>query len=167
MSRSLLFLGAMLLSGSSTWVRAAPVFETTGFIIGSESLSFTFVANVEPLFYEVTLSDLSTAPLFGFASLTLDLENSSGTSVGNLGGPGAFTFLPVKNELYTAQLDAVGAGTQGTGLFGLSVQSLSVPVPAPSPLVLLLIPLLGLGVIGLGGRRAVVTSNAAGSTVYA
>jgi hypothetical protein len=153
MNRGLLLLGAMLLTVSPTLVRAAVVLEETAFIIGTNSKTYSFVADTNPLFYKVTLTDLSVGPFFGFDSLTLDLENSAGTSVGSLSGPGMFTFSPIMDELYTAKVDGIGAGIQSTGLFGLEVKTLPLPVPAPSPLILLLSPLLGFAGIGLARKR--------------
>lgn len=152
MSRGLLLLGALLLTLSSTSVRAAVVFDTTGWIIGTESLTYSFVADTKPLFYKATLSDLSSAPNFGFDSLTLNLENSTGTSVGSLSGPGMFTFSPIMNELYTAQVDGM-TGNQNAGLFGLEIKTLPLPVPAPSPLFLLLSPLLGFSSISFARKQ--------------
>jgi hypothetical protein len=118
---------------------ASTVFETTGWIIGTQGFNYEFVADQTPLTYIVTLSDLSESPFFGFSFLYLNIT-LGGTTVDSIVGPGIFEFTAVPNETYFANIIGTGAGTAGAGLFGIEITA----VPIPTSLML-----LGSGLLGL------------------
>ena len=119
---------------------AATVFETTGWVLGKEAFNYEFVADTAPFTYKVTLSDLSTAPFFGFDFLFLSITTSTSNSLGSLNGPGSFNFNATEGETYSANVFGTGGGTQKAGLFGLEIKA----VPIPSGIILLGSSLLGL-----------------------
>lgn len=131
---------AIVLLSTPQFAGATSVFETTGWITGTEGVTFDFEADTAPFDdYKVTLSDLSTDPFFGFDFLFLSLTTSTGT-VDNIFGPGSFTFDATPGETYFANIFGTGGGTVGAGLFGIEITA--VPVP---PAVLL----LGSGIFAL------------------
>ena len=118
---------------------ASTVFETTGWIVGTEGLNYEFVADTAPYTYRATLSDLSENPSFGFEYLFLSITTSTDT-VDSIVGPGSFTFAAIPGETYFANIFGTGGGTVGAGLFGVEVTA----VPIPPSLILLGSSLLGL-----------------------
>ena len=118
---------------------AATVFETTGWIQESTGLQFDFIADTPPFTYRATLSDLSTAPFFGFDFLFLSITTSTDT-VGSIVGPGSFDFAAIEGKKYFANVFGTGGGTQGAGLFGVEIKA----VPIPPSLILLGSSVLGL-----------------------
>jgi hypothetical protein len=111
---------------------ATTIFETTGWILESEGLTFEFDADTAPFIYSVTLSDLSEDPFFGFEFLFLSITTSIDT-VDSIVGPGNFSFPAIPGETYFANVFGTGGGTNGAGLFGISV----VAVPEPGTVLLL------------------------------
>ena len=105
---------------------AATVFETTGWILEEAGLTFDFVADTAPFTYTATLSDLSTAPFFGFEFLFLSITTSTDT-VDSIVGPGSFSFTAVPGETYFANVFGTGGGTAGAGLFGIEVTAIPEP----------------------------------------
>ncbi len=126
-----------------SYALASTVFETTGWIIESEGLEFEFLADQSPYTYQVTLSDLSEPPFFGFEFLFLSISTSTDT-LGSIIGPGVFDFEAVPGETYFANIFGTGGGDVGAGLFGIEVAA--VPIPGA-------IWLLGSGLIGIVGLR--------------
>jgi hypothetical protein len=116
-----------------SFVGAAVVDETTGWITGTEGVVFDFTADVSPYTYEVTFSDLSMDPFFGFEFLFLSITTATDTVAPPLTGPGSFSFVATPNEMYFANVYGIGGGTVGAGLFGLEITA----VPIPSTLMLL------------------------------
>ena len=120
---------------------ATTVFETTGFIVGTQGHVFDFSANEAPFTYEATLTDLSYSPL-AFDFLTLSVTTASET-LGSIIGPGSFSFDVIPGKTYFANVFGIGGGRVDTGLFGINISS----VPIPPSIVLLcssLICLFGL-----------------------
>jgi hypothetical protein len=125
---------------------ASLVFETTGWIMEPSGINFEFVADTTPQNYQVTLSDLSETPMFGFDFLYLSITTAT-ENVGSLVGPGSF-FYPIEpGESYFANVLGTGGGDFGAGLFGIEIKA--VPIP---PSVLLLAPGL-LGLLALRRRQ--------------
>ena len=128
---------------------AAIVFETTGWVVGTDAETYSFTADVTPLViaddgsltYEVTLADLSLAPSFEFEALFLSLTTSTET-VQSIVGPGSFKFAAVENETYHVNIFGIGGGDFEAGLYGIEVAA----VPVPSALVLFASAVAGLGV---------------------
>ena len=118
---------------------AATVFETTDWILGTEAFNYNFVADTAPFTYTATLSDLSTAPDFGFNYLFLSITTSTGI-VNSIVGPGSFSFEALPNGTYFANVFGIGGGIQEAGLFGLEIKA----VPIPPGLILLGSSFLGL-----------------------
>ena len=109
-----------------SYTSATTVYETTGWIEGTQGLSLPFQADQSPYTYQATLADLSISPIFGFDYLFLSITSTT-TSYGSIVGPGSFTFDVVPNELLFANVFGTGGGDQRVGLFG--VQITTVPVP--------------------------------------
>ena len=105
---------------------AAIVFETTGWMTEPDALTYSFDADVTPLIYRATLSDLSAQPSYGFDSLSLSIETGT-TAVGSLSSPGSFTFAAVLNETYSATVSGVPGGDLEAGLFGVEIATVPVP----------------------------------------
>ena len=118
---------------------ASTVFETTGWILETTGLNFDFDADTGPFTYSVTLSDLSTAPFFGFEFLFLSIT-VGGNVVDSIVGPDTFTFEAIPGETYFANIFGIPGGDLEAGLFGLEVKA----VPIPPGLVLLGTSVLGL-----------------------
>ena len=125
-----LMLIALLVIPSYTF--ASTVFETTGWITGSQGLNFEFTADQSPYTYQATLTDLSVDPLFGFDFLYLSVTSST-DSLGSIVGPGSFTFDVIPGQTLFANVFGTGDGTVGAGLFGVEVTA----VPSPSAIWLL------------------------------
>lgn len=123
----------IILFAIPSFAGASLVYETTGWITGTEGVVYEFTADVSPYTYEVTLSDLSTAPFFGFEFLFLSISTATDTVASPLIGPGSFSFEATPNETYFANIFGIGGGDVGAGLFGLEVTA----VPIPSTLMLL------------------------------
>jgi hypothetical protein len=119
---------------------ASTVFETTGWIIGTQGFNYEFVADQTPLTYRVTLSDLSIPDNFGFEFLYLSITLGSTTFVKDITGPGSFTYEAILGETYFANVFGVGGGNLEAGLFGIEIAA----VPIPTTLIL-----LGSGLLGL------------------
>jgi hypothetical protein len=115
------------------------VFETTGWIIGTDGVSLPFVADVAPFTYRVTLSDLSESPNFGFDFLFLAITTATET-IGSIIGPGQFTFTAIPGQTYFVNVFGVGGGDFDTGLFGVEIAA----IPIPTSLLL-----FGSGILGL------------------
>jgi hypothetical protein len=122
---------------------ASIVFETTGWITGSEGLTFNFTADQSPYTYQATLTDLSTVPYFGFDFLFLSVTSST-EILASIIGPGSFTFPVEAGKLYFANVFGTGGGEMDAGLFGLEITT--VPIPGS-------VWLLGSGLIGIVGIR--------------
>ena len=103
------------------------VFETTGWIIGTDAVTYPIIADVAPFEYLVILSDLSKAPWFGFDSLYLSITTAT-EFIKDIFGPGSFTFTAMPNETYFVNVFGVGGGQFDTGLFGVEITA--VPIPA-------------------------------------
>ena len=131
---------AIILLSTPQFAGATIVFETTGWITGTEGANYEFEADTAPFDdYKVTLSDLSVAPFFGFDELYLILTTSTGL-VDSLSGPGSILFDATPGETYFANVFGTGGGNVGAGLFGIEITA--VPVP---PAILL----LGSGIFAL------------------
>lgn len=123
---------AIVLLSIPQFAGASTVFETTGFITGTEGVTFDFEADTAPFTYRTTLSDLSEDPFFGFTFLYLAIT-TSGNTVGSIVGPGSFLFDATPGETYFANIFGTGGGTMGAGLFGIEITA----VPVPPALLLL------------------------------
>ena len=126
------FVLAIVLLSTPQFAGASTVFETTGFIIGTEGVTFDFEADTAPFTYRATLSDLSEAPIFGFDYLYLSLTTSTDT-VDSITGPGNFTFEATPGKTYFANIFGIGGGDVDAGLFGIEITA----VPVPPALLLL------------------------------
>jgi MprA protease rhombosortase-interaction domain-containing protein len=136
-------IAAIFLLSSPNYAGATTVFETTGWILEDDGLTFDFVADTAPFTYVVTLSDLSIAPTFGFDLLFLSVTTSTDI-VDSIIGPGSFGFTAVPGETYFANVFGTGGGTAGAGLFGIAV----VAMPEAGTVLL-----LAAGLAGLALRR--------------
>jgi hypothetical protein len=134
---------AIALLASPHYAGATTVFETTGWIVDDDALTFSFDADTAPYTYVVTLSDLSVAPAFGFDFLFLSISTSTEV-VDSIVGPGSFSFTASPGKTYFANLFGTGGGNLEAGNFGILV----VAVPEPGTALL-----LGLGLAGLILRR--------------
>ena len=123
---------AIVLLSTPQFAGASTVFETTGFIIGTEGVTFDFIADTSPFTYKTTLSDLSEELFFGFDFLFLSITTATGT-VDSIVGPGSFSFDATPGETYFANVFGTGDGTLGAGLFGIDITA----VPVPPALLLL------------------------------
>ena len=132
---AVIFLSSPFYAGAST------VFETTGWILDTDALTYNFVADTAPYTYRATLADLSEAPYFGFDFLYLSITTAT-DPLGSIVGPGSFTFPAVPGETYFANVFGTPDGTTeaGAGLFGIEIKA----VPIPPGLIL-----LGTSVFGL------------------
>lgn len=118
---------------------AATVFETTGWIIGSEGLVYEFTADIEPLTYQATITDLSVEPAFGLTNLFLSIATSTGV-IDFRFGEGSFVFPVIEGNTYFANVFGKGGGDLEAGNFGLKIEA----VPIPPGLILLGSSVLGL-----------------------
>ena len=134
-----LVIMAIVLLSIPQFAGASTVFETTGWITGTEGVTFAFEADTAPYTYKATLSDLSEDPFFGFDFLFLSITTATDT-VDSIVSPGSFSFDATPGETYFANIFGTGGGAVGAGLFGLEITA--VPVP---PAVLL----LGSGLLAL------------------
>jgi hypothetical protein len=130
---AVIFLSSPFYAGAST------VFETTGWILDTDGLSYEFLADTAPYTYRATLADLSEAPNFGFDFLYLSVTTATDI-VGSIVGPGSFTYPAVPGETYFANIFGEGGGNLEAGLFGLEIKA----IPVPPSLILLGSSLLGL-----------------------
>lgn len=122
---------------------ASIVFETTGWIIGSDGLSYEFQADQSPYTYQATFSDLSESPFFGFDFLYFSVTSSTDT-LDSIVGPGSFTFDVIPGQTLFANVFGTGGGNLEAGNFGVQIST--IPVPGA-------MWLLGSGLIGLVGLR--------------
>jgi len=125
---------------------ATVIFETTGWIIGSDENNYNFVADEQPLLYEVYFTDLSEPPMsFDFLSLTL---SSATDTIFTLLEPSMTTFTAELGATYFISVEGVAAEPFGGALYGISIST--APVPEPSTILL-----LGSGLAGLAwyGRK--------------
>ena len=105
---------------------ASTVFETTGWIQGTDGLNFDFVADTDPYTYSATLSDLSEGPYFGFDFLYLSITTSTGV-VDSIISSGSFTFEATPGEKYFINIFGIGGGSVGAGLFGIEIAAVPIP----------------------------------------
>jgi hypothetical protein len=101
--------------------------DETEWIIGIRGLSYSFIADVAPFEYLVTLTDLSQAPFFGFDFLYLAITTAT-EFVDDRIGPGSLTFDAIPDEKYFVNIFGIGGGDYNAGLFGLKVAA--IPIPA-------------------------------------
>ena len=121
------------------------VFETSGWIIGTDSNNYSFTADKSPYVYRATLADLSTPPQFGFDDLYLGVtyrDTSPYIKVSLLVGPGSFDFEVLPSSTINAVVSGIGGGSLDSGLYGLEVRA----VPEPTTMLL-----FGAGLVGLAG----------------
>ena len=105
--------------------QAATVFQTTGFISGIEGYTYSFTSGEEDEAYQVTLSDLSFAPLaFDFLGISISTPLET---LGSINGPGSFLFNVEPNSIYYANVFGVGSGPYETGLYGLEITTVPIP----------------------------------------
>ncbi len=123
------------------------VYENTGWILDTDTFTDSFTAVVTPPIYMVTLSDLSVPPHFGFDSISLELSEGT-VLINTLGDFGSFEFLATLGQNYSIEIEGVGGGTLGAGLFGVHIGANPDPIPEPGTILL-----LSLGLIGLVGFR--------------
>ena len=128
---------------------ATLVFETTSFVIGTETQNYSFAADQAPYTYQAIFSDLSVSPFFGFDSASLTIQSTSDI-LGSITGFGNVTFDVSPGESLFANIFATGGGTTQTGLYGLQISTVDSPVPEPTTIVLFG---LGLGLLGLAGSN--------------
>ena len=120
------------------------IYETTGWIVETEGVTYDFEADLSPYLYQATLTDLSEAPFFGFDFLYLSLTTSTDT-VDSIVGPGSFTFDAAPGVTYFANIFGTGGGSVGAGLFGLKITNSPIhPVPEPTTALLIASSLLGI-----------------------
>jgi len=122
---------------------ATTVYETTGWITGSEGQGFTFdfTADQAPYTYQATLTDLSDHDSgFGFDLLFLEISSST-EMLGSTSEPGIITFLVQAGRKYFANVFGTGGGENNAGVYGVEVTT--APIPGA-------IWLLGSGIAGLG-----------------
>jgi hypothetical protein len=110
---------------------ASTVFETTGWIIGTEGLVYEFTADIEPFTYQATITDLSVTPTFGLTNLFLSISTSTGV-IDFRFGEGSFVFPAIEGNTYFANVFGKGGGDLAAGNFGLKIEA----VPIPPSLVL-------------------------------
>ena len=124
------------------------VFETTGWIEGTDAYMEDFNALLSPPFtYQVTFSDLSVAPDFGFEFAYLSITSTT-ESLGSITGFGSFNIDVEPGQLLFANVIAEAGGTANSGLFGIEIVTTSSPPAIPEPAT---ITLLGVGLLGLAG----------------
>jgi len=106
---------------------AATVYEDVGIIVGADADFRSFVADVAPFRYLLTLMDLSPEPELGFNFLGLVLLDSNAAQIGFLSGPGEFTFDAVANQKYYVNVFGEGAGEFDAGVYGVRVSAVPIP----------------------------------------
>jgi hypothetical protein len=129
-AKFILVLISMLLLVPAATMASTTVFETTGFIIETDGIVFPFIADLEPLTYKATLTDLSVNPL-QFEELLLIVSTSTevlatANAVANGGVDIAFFPVDLDQQLF-ANVAGKGIGTLQTGLFGLKIEAVPVP----------------------------------------
>ena len=139
-----LMLWTILLFVIPSYSFALTIFETTGWIIGTDDDTFNFLANQAPYTYEATLVDLSTPPNFGFENIFMSISTATDL-LASISDFGSTKFNAVPGETHYAYVSGTGGGNLEAGLFGLQVST--TPVPEPATMVLIcsgLICLVGL-----------------------
>jgi hypothetical protein len=120
---------------------ASPVYETTGWITGTEGVTFDFTVDTPPSAYVATITDLSVEPYFGFDFLFLSISTGSqflgsvvvDPTVGYAILPFDAIPIPPESEMKIfANIFGKGGGNLGSGNFGLQVNA----IPVPSALIL-------------------------------
>jgi hypothetical protein len=125
----LVFVGLLLLMPVAA-TASTTVFETTGFIIQTDGIVFPFIADLEPLTYKATLTDLSVNPL-QFEELLLVVSTSTevlatADAVANGGVDFALFGVELNQQLF-ANVAGKGIGSLEVGLFGLKIEAVPVP----------------------------------------
>ena len=126
---------AIVLLSTPQFAGASTVFETTGWITGTDGTGFIFdfEADTAPFTYRATLSDMSQDPYFGLGEFLFLSITTSTDTVDSIIGPGSFTFDATPGKTYFANVFGTGGGTAGAGLFGIEITA----VPVPPALLLL------------------------------
>ena len=110
---------------------ATTVYETTGWITGTEGVVFDFTADISPYTYVATITDLSVSPYFGFDFIFLSISRAT-ELIDALGvdldiGHGSIAFDVLPGETIFANIFGVGVGDFGSGNFGLQINAVPIP----------------------------------------